>query len=228
MTVRARILPTIAVSICNRARRLFDSGFVLATLVSFLAISCSVSSTHGATVDPASLAASKSMEAKLQVLGSKDTKPLPPYPAVIITENEANSYLRVHSKEFLPAGVGTPSVKIEPEHAVVAGDVNFDELSRLYPNQTDMGPKILAAMFHGTQHVTITASVNSRPPGVLIQVESIVVGSTTVPKWLVDYLIQNVLQPKYHFDLSKPFPYTDHVKQVVLGSGQTTFLRGPK
>ena len=168
------------------------------------------------------------MEAKLQTLGSKDPRPLPSYPAVLITENEANSYLKVHSKEFLPAGVDTPTVKILPEHAIVSGDVNFDELSRLYPNQTDMGPKILAAMFHGTQHVTITGTVNSVPAGVLLQVESIVVGSTTVPKWLVDYLIQNVLQPKYHFDLTKPFPYTDHIKRVVLGATQVTFLRGPK
>jgi hypothetical protein len=181
-----------------------------------------------AAVDPATLAASKSLEAKMQVLGGSATQPLPSYPAVIITENDANSYLKVHSKEFLPAGVSTPSVKIEPEHAVVTGDVNFDELSRLYPNQTDMGPKILAAMFHGTQHVTIVGKIQSQPGGIMIQVESIAVGSTTVPNWLVDYMIKNVLQPKYHFDLSKPFPYPDHVKQVVLGSGQVTFLRGPK
>lgn len=183
---------------------------------------------RGETADPATLAASKSFEGKVQILGSKDTRPLPSYPAVIITEYETNAYFKVHSKEFLPAGVGTPSVRIQPEHGVVSGDVNFDELSRLYPNQTDMGPKILAAMFHGTQHVTIIARIQSQSNGVLVHIESIAVGSTTVPNWLVEYLIQNVLQPKYHFDLSKPFAYPDHVKQVVLGSGQVTFLRGPK
>ena len=50
----------------------------------------------------------------------------------------------------------------------------------------------------------------------------------TVPSWLVDLMIQKVLQPRYNFDLSKPLPYPDHVRQVVLGSGQVTFLRGPK
>lgn len=186
------------------------------------------SNSFCAPFDPSTLDASKSMQAKLQVLGSKDPRPLPSYPAVIVTEHEFDSYMIVHSKEFLPAGVGAPAIKVQPDHVAISGDVNFDDLSRLYPNQTDMGPKILAAMFRGTQHVTITGTVNSQPAGVLVQVESIVVGSTTVPKWLVDYLIQNVLQPKYHFDLSKPFPYTDHVKRVVLGSGQITFLRGPK
>ena len=163
----------------------------------------------------------------MQILGSKDKQPAASYPAVVITTHEANSYLIVHSGEFLPPGVGTPSITVEPEHAVAAGDVDFEKLSRLYPNPNDMGPKILAAMFHGTQHVTITAKIQSESAGVLLQIESVVVGSTTVPKWLVDYIIQNVLQPKYHFDLSKPFPYPDHVTRIVLGSGQVTFLRSP-
>jgi hypothetical protein len=178
-----------------------------------------------ATVDPATLGACKSMEAKIQLLENKDAPP--PYSAVVMTEREANSYLKVHSGEFLPAGVGTPSIGVQPEHAVASGDVDFDKLARLYPNPNDMGPKILAAMFHGTQHVMITANIQSQPNGVMVRIESVVVGGTVLPKWLVDYMLQNVLQPKYHFDLSKPFPYPAHVKRVVLGSGQTTVLRGP-
>ena len=228
LTESARSTSTNGCSIPSRTLKLFFRAIAVAGVMAIFLVLNGPLESWCATVDPATLAASKSLEAKMQILGSKDTQALPSYPAVIITENEANSYLKVHSKEFLPAGVGTPAVKVEPEHAVVTGDVNFDELSRLYPNQTDMGPKILAAMFHGTQHATIVGKVQSQPAGVLIQVESISVGSTTVPNWLVDYLLKNVLQPKYHFDLSKPFPYTDHVKQVVLGSGQVTFLRGPK
>jgi hypothetical protein len=228
LTESAKAVSTNACPVPSRNPKPFACAFVIATLAAILVILGTAPHARCAAVDPATLAASKSLEAKMQVLGSKDTRPLPAYPAVIITEYEVNSYMKVHSGEFLPAGVGTPSVSIQPEHALVSGDVNFNELSRLYPNQTDMGPKILAAMFHGTQHVTITMKVQSQPAGILLQVESIVVGNTTVPNWLVEYIIQNVLQPKYHFDLSKPFPYPDHVKQVVLGSRQATFLRGPK
>ena len=221
-------MSTDACSIPRRTLNFIARAVSFAGVFAFFLVLNSPCASWCATVDSATLAASKSLEAKMQILGSKDPQALPSYPAVIITEYEANSYLKVHSKEFLPAGVGTPTVKIQPEHAIVTGDVNFDELSRLYPNQTDMGPKILAAMFHGTQHVTIVGKIQSQSAGILIQVESITVGSTAVPNWLVEYLIKNVLQPKYHFDLSKPFPYPDHVKQVVLGSGQVTFLRGPK
>ena len=196
-----------------------------AALAVLLLVLCGALEGRSAAVDTATQAVAKSMESKIQILGSKDTQSAASNRAVVITTHEANSYMVVHSGEFLPPGVGTPSITVEPEHVVAAGDVNFEKLSRLYPNPNDMGPKILAAMFHGSQHVTITAGIQSVIAGVLLQIESVTVGSTTVPKWLVDYVIQNVLQPKYHFDLSKPFPYPDHVTRIVLGSGQVTFLR---
>ena len=182
----------------------------------------------GATFDQATLAASKSLEAKMQVLESKDAQPSAPDPPVIITEYEANSYLKVHSGEIFPMGVRTPSLSVQPEHATASADVDFDELSRTYPNPNDMGPKILAAMFHGTQHVTVVAKVQSDSAGVLVQPESVTVGSTTMPSWLIALFVQQVLQPSYHFDLSKPLAYPDHVTRIVLGSRQATFLRGPK
>jgi hypothetical protein len=184
--------------------------------------------SKGAEFDHATLAASKSLEAKMEILGRNDMRPSATYPAVIITEYEANSYLKVHSAEFLPPGVHTPSLTVQPEHARASGDVDFVELSKAYPNPNDWGPKVLAAMFKGTQHVTVTAKVQSESAGVLLQIESLTVGSMIVPNWLVDYLIHNVLEPRYKFDMSKPLPYPDRVTQVVLGSGQVTFLRGPK
>ena len=180
-----------------------------------------------ATVDPATSAASKSAEAKLAILGNTDPQPSGTYPAVVITEYEINSYMKVHSAETLPKGVHAPTLKVQPEHATASADVDFDELSRSYPKPNDMGPKILAAMFHGTQRATITAHVQSESTGVRMQIESVSVGSTTVPKWLIDYVVQNILQPEYKFDLTKPLAYPDHVTKVVLGSGQATFLRGP-
>ena len=83
-------------------------------------------------------------------------------------------------------------------------------------------------MFKGTQRVTVTAKIQPENAGARVQIESVVVGSMVVPNWLVDYVIQNVLQPRYHFDLSKPLAYPDHVTLMVLGSRQTIFLRGPK
>ena len=168
------------------------------------------------------------MEAKLQILESKDTQPSASYPAVMITEYEANSYLKVHSGEFLPTGVRTPSLSVQPEHATASADVDFDALSRSYPNPNDMGPKILAAMFNGTQHVTVTAKIQSENAGVRVQIESVVVGSMTVPSWLVDYVIQNVLQPRYNFDLSKAPAVSRSRHDDCAGFGPSHVLAGPQ
>jgi len=207
---------------------LFIRAVVAAALGAFLTVLGAVREGRGATFDQATLKASKSMETKLQVLGGNDTQPSASYPAVIITEYEANAYLKVHSSEFLPPGVGAPALRIQPEHAMASADVDFYALSRSYPNPNDWGPKVLAAMFKGTQRVTVTAKIQSENAGVRMQIESVVVGNLTVPNWLVDYVIQNVLQPRYNFDLSRPLPYPDHATQIVLGSGQVTFLRGPR
>ena len=227
MKPTARTTPVNARPYPGDATRLITCIRAVATLAAFLIVVGSALEGKGATGDPATLAASKSLEAKLQILGSKDSQPSATYPAVVITEYEVSSYMKVHSGEFLPKGVRAPTLNIQPEHLAVSADIDFDELSRSYPNPNDMGPKILAAMFKGTQRVTLTGNVQSENAGYRVQIESVVVGSTTVPKWLVDYVIQNVLQPQYKFDLSKPLPYPDHVTKIVQGSRQATFLRGP-
>ena len=177
-------------------------------------------------VDDATRAAAQSFEAKLQNLQSGNSAPAASYPPVTITEFEANSYLKLHSGEFLPPGVHNPAVQFQPQHVTGSADVNFEEFSRANTNPNDWGPKVLAAMFKGTQRVTATAKVESAQGQAHVQIESVAVGSMNVPDWLVDYLIQNVLQPKYGFDLSKPIALPNHVTQIVLGTRQATFLRG--
>ena len=203
---------------CLRMRVFGAIGSVLLTILA----------ARGEAIDPAAQAAAKAAEAKFDILGGKDAQPSRTLPAVVITEYEVNSYLRVHAAESLPEGVRTPSLSIQPDHQTLTGDIDFDELSRSYPNPNDIGPKILAAMFKGTQRVTIVGKVESENAGYRVAIESVTVGNVAVPKWLVDYMIQNVLQPQYKLDLSKPLSYPDHVTQIVMGSRQATFLRGPR
>src|ERR1019366_9049282 len=100
-------------------------------------------------------AASQSMEAKMRILQSTAVQ-RGSYPAGVITENEANSYLKVDSPEFLPPGVHQPNVNFQPEHVTGSADVNFDEFSRVSTNPNDWGPKVMAAMFKGNQRGTAT------------------------------------------------------------------------
>ena len=205
-----------------------NTSTVLLAVIAAAALVASyhVRAANGPTFDRSTLAASKSFESKMQILGDQAPSHSSPRGAVVVTAREVNCYLQVHAHELLPAGVSPPTLRVEPEHATASGNVDFQALSRSYPNPNDWGPKILAAMFKGTEPVTVTAGVHSESGGVRLQIEKLVVGSMTVPNWMIDYFAQNVLKPNYKIDLSKPLPYPDHVTRVVLGSGQATFLRG--
>ena len=175
----------------------------------------------GAAPPDATEAAAQSMAAKLRILESEDGRSATSYRAVVVTENEANSYLKIHRPD-LPPGVHSPALRFEPEHVTGSADVNFEEFSRVYANPNDWGPKVMAAMFRGTQRVTATGKVQSSNGEATVKVETVTVGSMTVPPWLVDYLVQNYLQPKYKVDLSRPLELPDHVRQIVLGVGRAT------
>jgi hypothetical protein len=170
-------------------------------------------------------AAAQALEAKLRTLQTVDARSAKSSKPVVITENEANSYLKIHGREFLPAGVRDPALRFSPEHVVGVADVNFEEFSRVYSNPNDWGPKVMAAMFKGTQHVSATGKVQSGNRQARVQIENVTVGSMTVPSWLVDFVVENYLQPRYKFDLSKPIPLPDHVTQIALGTGRAIFLR---
>jgi hypothetical protein len=172
-------------------------------------------------------AAAQALEAKLRILQTVDAQPADSYPPIVITEYEANSYLKIHGGEFLPAGVHDPGVRFAPEHVTGFADVDFGEFSRIYSNPQDWGPKVLAAMFKGTQRATATGKLQSENGQAKVQIESVTVGSMNVPSWLVDFVLQNYLQPRYKFDLSKPIPLPDHVTQIVVGTGRAIFLRSP-
>jgi len=96
----------------GRKTQPFVPALAAAALVAVLVVFGAALGGTSAPFDPATLAASKSLEAKLQILESTDTQPSASYPVVIITEFEANSYLKVHSGESLPMGVRTPSLGI--------------------------------------------------------------------------------------------------------------------
>jgi hypothetical protein len=172
--------------------------------------------------------AARRLETKLQILsgtpssGSSSARP------VVITENEANSYLHYHAGDFFPPGVDNPAIRILPGGVYGAADVDFEEFARTNPNPKDWGPKVLAAMFKGKQRVVAIGRLMTQDGEGTLKIETVSIGKSKVPDWLVDFIVENYLQPRYHFDLSKPFPLPDHVMRIQLNHGKATFVRSPQ
>jgi hypothetical protein len=167
------------------------------------------------------------LESKIRELSGSEAARPKSFQQVVITEGEANSYLKYHGQQYLPPSVHDPAIHITRQHVVGAADVDFEEFSRTASKPNDWGPKVLAAMFKGRQRVTAVGKLDTYNGRGVAKIETVSVGTTQIPDWLVDLVMENYLKPRFNIDLSKPFVLPDHVTRIELGSGQATFFRSP-
>jgi len=172
-----------------------------------------------------SLNPAQTLDSKIRILSGSEVETGKPYQPIVITDSEANAYFKDHAGEFLPPGVHDVAVRITPERVFGAAVVDFEEFSRSYNNPNDWGPKVLAAMFKGKQKVSAAGKLETQNGQGKVKIETVNVGTFVVPDWLIDFLMENYLQPRYKMDLSKPFVLPDHVTRIELGLGQATFIR---
>lgn len=170
-------------------------------------------------------AALRSLESKIAVLASHEPRASNSYEPIVITEAEANSYLRYRGHEFLPAGVHDPEMRIAPDLVSAAAEVDFNELSQAGTENRDWGTRLLALVFRGKQRVSGTGKIETGSGQGKVTVESLTVGTTAIPAGLVNFLLQSYVQRRYKIDISKPFALPPHVTHIELGSGRATFHR---
>lgn len=147
---------------------------------------------------------------------------------IVITDAEANSYLKYYMHAFIPPGLSDPTIRITPERIFGSAEVDFDEFSKASSTSSDWGPKVLAAIFRGKQKVSAAGKLQTQNGHGTVKIETVVVGTTSIPDWLVEFVVENYLQPRYNFDLSKPFALPDHVSHIELGAGRAAFFRAPQ
>ncbi len=174
-----------------------------------------------------SQAAARSLETKIRALSSSPSRRPTSFQPIVITEAEANSYLKYRGQEFLPLGVHDPEIHIAPHRVSAAADVDFNELNQRGAKTDDLTGKALAAIFKGKQRVSATGKLETENGQGKVRIENVVVGTTVIPDGLVSFFLENYLQKRYKFDLNKPFSLPDHVSHIELGTGRATLYRNP-
>jgi len=169
--------------------------------------------------------AARSLAAKIQMLSSP--KPAASVPPMTITETEANSYLILHGHEFLPPAVHDPEIHIGPKGVSSAAEVDFDQLGRLGEQTNDWGTRFVAMIFSGKQRVVANGKLETGDGHGKVTVESLNVGTTSIPAGFANFFLQSYLEKKYRIDLSKPFPLPVRVSHIVLGDKIATLYFGP-
>lgn len=159
------------------------------------------------------------------MLSDTTTRPGARYDPVVLTDQEANIYLRDHARDFLPPAVQKPELRIAADHVTGTAEVDFNQLNQGTKTSDDWTSSILASVFKGKQRVTADGKLESSNGQGKVTVENVSIGSTALPDWLVQLLLRNYVQNRYNVDLSKPFMLPDHVTRIELASGRATFIR---
>lgn len=169
-------------------------------------------------------AAARALEAKIQVLANSDTGAGGLQP-IVITDVEANSYLRFRGREFLPVGVSDPEVHIHPDRVSGAAEVDFNQLNQTGAKTDDWGTRLLATMITGKQRLSANGKLETANGQAKLKIEDVQLGTVTLPDWLVSALLDNYFQKRYHVDLNKPLVLPDHITRVELGDRRATLYR---
>jgi len=172
-------------------------------------------------------AAAQALEEKMRLLATPVPNPAKSLGPVIITETEANSYLKYRGQSFLPPAVHDPEVHITSDRVSGAAEVDFDQLNQQAAKADDWATRAMSSIFSGRQRVNATGKLETRNGQGKVTIESASIGNTAVPQALLDWLVRNYLQQRYKIDLSKPFTLPDHVTRIELGAGRALFLRSP-
>ncbi len=179
----------------------------------------------GSTV---SQTAANALAAKIALLSNPNPRGRGAFDPVSISDTEANSYLKLRGREFLPPAVKDPEIHILPDHLAGAADVDFDELGKMNNQGDDWGAKLVAYVFQGKQRVNATGTLETGDGQGKFTLTSFTVGSTSLPAGFVTFLLQSYVEKQYKIDLNKPFRLPPHVSRIELGTGQATLLRsGP-
>lgn len=175
----------------------------------------------------AARAPADSLAAKIEELSVPASEQPASFKPIVITEVEANSFLKEHGADFLPPAVEDPEIRIHPDRVSGAAEVDFDKLQQVGKQTNDVGAQVLAALFKGKQKVSASGKIETADGHGQVTVENLTIGTTEIPDWMTKLMIENYVQQNYNVDLSKPFALPDHVTRIELGTGRATFIRSP-
>lgn len=212
-----------------RGRELFSAAAFLAVLVLSLVriVESRVISPRIPAAPADARSTGDSLESKIAELSIPPTGHPTSFKPIIITDSEANAYLRNHGPEFLPPGVENPQLRIYSDRVTGEALVDFDQLHAIGKQTNDIGMQVVGTLFKGKQKVSATGKLSSGDGRAHVTVQDLSVGDTGIPDWLTQALVQSYLEKSYKLDLSKPFPLPDHVTRIDLSTGQATFVRSP-
>ena len=159
----------------------------------------------------------RSMDTKLAHL-QQNAAQEPPNPAPTeFTEREINDYFAA-GRVKLPTGVH--SVRFEAEPGVITGvsQVDFDQLKA---GQRSSNP--LLSVFSGVHEVVVVAHAHGAGHQGYVEVQSVSLDGTEIPRFALQLFVDKYLQPKYpDLGLNSRFVLPEKIDTATVGKDKLT------
>ena len=132
-----------------------------------------------------------SCEAKLQHIQQNAAKPHPDPAPTVLSESEINDYIAA-GKVQLPKGVQSVRFSGMPNVITAKARVDFDKLTE----GRSMNP-LMAALFTGVHDIVVVADANGAGGMAHVNVQSVTLDGTQIPRVALEYLVDHYIKPKY-------------------------------
>jgi hypothetical protein len=147
---------------------------------------------------------------------------LKPGMALVLSEDEINSYLRYDYASEIPAGISNPHISLEPDRVRGSAVVDFLE----WGNETGTAPgPLLSWMLRGKRPVEAVCHYASSDGYGQVDVESVKIGGVSLSAAAITFLIDNLVTPRFPGAVvGRRAPLGFHLRQVRIEQGRAVFL----
>jgi hypothetical protein len=191
-------------------------------LIAFVALTLGVAAggQYPATPHDTHSAEFHAMEQKLAYLKVNGAKAHPDVKPTELTEAEANAYFNEGGVK-LPKGVSQVHLASRPGVLDAHAKVDFEEIMQGRGSTNPM-----FAMFSGKHDVQVVTKAGGANGSGSIQVQSIQLDGSEVPRWLLDFFVQHYIAPKYpNVGMTTTFKLPLRIDTAVVETGRVRLVQ---
>ena len=191
-------------------------GLLMTAIIATWAAAHPMQTGNTAALSGPAASAQKKLDALQQNADSADPRPL----VTTLSEAEINAYLN-SSAVKLPVGVHSAHLVGSEGTLNGAARVNFDEIRA---GRGSANP--LLALFSGTHDVNVQAHGSGAGGRGNVDVDSVEIDGTAVPRFALEYFVDHYLKPKYPgIGMHSTFALPDRIDSATIGRHQLTLVQ---
>lgn len=133
------------------------------------------------------------------------------------SEAELNSYLHYDMESEFPPGISKPRVKLQPGRPQGFVEIDFDKLKSASKNQPN---PIVDYLLRGVHTLSVEGTLTGSKGTGQFHLETVSLDGITMPRVVVDYLIEHYLKPRYpEVAIDRPFALPFPIDKLTVDAG---------